>query len=165
MSAFNAATFFVDRHLEEGRGAHVAHRFDGRGVTWLEIAAASNRWANVLVELGVEPEQRVVLVLDDTPTFVAAFWGTVKVGAIVVPANPMMSVDDVAFVLADSRAKVAVVESRVAPKIAEVRAQCPHLRAIVDTHTFEERLARARPAFTSVETDEDEIMYWGYTSG
>src|ERR1051325_4869625 len=125
MGAMNAASFFVDRHVAEGRGAHVAHRANGCDVTWAEIAGAADRWGDALGDLGVEIEHRVLLVLDDSPAFVTTFWGTVKIGAVAVPANPLMTADDYRFLLEDSRAKVVVVEERVAPKILAGRERGP----------------------------------------
>ena len=123
---FNLSTF-VDRHLAEG-GRAVAHRTGGRGVTWAEVAEVAARWGNALGALGVEIENRVVVVLDDTPAFASVFWGTVRHGAVVVPVNPLMTSDEYAFLLEDSRAKVAVVEERVLPKILAIRDRCPFLR-------------------------------------
>ena len=99
MKPFNGAAFFVDRHVAEGRGARVAHRAPGTSVTWDDVVDGANRWGNALVDLGVEIEQRVLLVLDDTPAFVAVFWGTVKIGAVAVPVNPLMTGDEYAFML------------------------------------------------------------------
>jgi len=171
-ASFNAASYFVDRHLVEGRGARVAHRTDGRVVTWVEVASAADRWGNALGELGVEIENRVLLVLDDSPAFVATFWGTVKIGAVAVPANPQMAADDYAFLLDDSRAKVVVAEARVASKILAARARCPFLRAVVvagragtGTLALDDLLARAKPTLTPAPTNADDVMYWGYTSG
>jgi len=172
MEPCNAATFFVDRHLVEGRGGRVAHRADGRSITWNEIAEAVARWGNALGELGVEIEQRVLLVLDDTPAFVTAFWGTVKIGAVAVPVNPLMTGDEYEFLLNDSRAKVVVVEERVVPRILAVRDRCPHLRAIVaagrggpGTLALEDLLGRAKTTLAPAPTHDDDVMYWGYTSG
>jgi benzoate-CoA ligase family protein len=167
---FNAATLFVDRHVAEGHGARIAHRAGGRGITRAEIAAAVDRCGNALAELGVQIEDRVLLVLDDSAAFVAAFWGAVKLGAIAVPVNPLMSDDDYAFLLEDSRAKVAIVEPRVAPKILAARS--PFLRAVVVTGraahgalVLDDLLARAAPALVPAPTHADDVMYWGYTSG
>jgi benzoate-CoA ligase family protein len=167
---FNATAFFVDRHLAEGRASQVAHRAAGRPLTWAEIAGAADRWGNALGDLGVEIENRVLLVLDDSPAFVAVFWGTVKVGAVAVPVNPLMAADEYEFLLNDSRAKVVVVEERVAPKIHAVRDRCPFLRAIVvagrgGAGALEDLLGRAKPTLAPAPTNADDIMYWGYTSG
>src|SRR5688572_24993547 len=73
---FNAATFFVDRHLTEGRGRRTAFRFAGRSVTYADVAESVDRCGNALAALGVEVEHRVLLALNDTPAFPAAFWAT-----------------------------------------------------------------------------------------
>jgi acyl-coenzyme A synthetase/AMP-(fatty) acid ligase len=61
-SVFNAATFFVDRHLAEGRGAGTAHRFRERSVTWAEVAGAADRWGNALADFDVGIGARVLIV-------------------------------------------------------------------------------------------------------
>ncbi|HYE93512.1 MAG TPA: benzoate-CoA ligase family protein [Terriglobales bacterium] len=172
MTTFNAATYFVDRHLAEGRGARVAHRTPGGPVTWAAVAAAADRWGNGLADLGGEIENRVLLVLDDSPAFAAVFWGTVKLGAVAVPVNPLMSAEDYEFLLNDSRAKVAVVEERAAARILAVRERCPFLRAVVvagradrGALALDDLLGRARPSLSAAPTHADDIMYWGYTSG
>jgi benzoate-CoA ligase family protein len=173
MEPLNAASFFVDRHLVEGRGGRVAHRAGGRTVvTWDEVAGTADRWGNALGDLGVEIAERVLLVLDDTPAFVAAFWGTVKAGAVAVPVNPLMTADEYEFLLNDSRATVVVVEERVVPRILATRARCPHLRAIVvagrggaGALALEDLLGRARTTLAPAPTRADDVMYWGYTSG
>jgi benzoate-CoA ligase family protein len=169
---FNATAFFVDRHVAEGRGAGVAHRARGRAITWAEIAGAANRWGNALADLGVEIENRVLLVLDDSVAFVAVFWGTVKVGAVAVPVHPVLSAQDYEFLLNDSRAQVAVVEERVAPRILAIRERCPFLRAVVvagragaGTLALDDLLGRASSTLAPGRTNADDIMYWGYTSG
>jgi benzoate-CoA ligase family protein len=169
---FNATTFFVDRHLAEGRGHHVAHRAEGRVMTWADVAGTADRWAGALAELGVEIGNRVLVVLDDSPAFVAVFWGTVKAGAVVVPVHPVLPADEYAFLLNDSRATVAVVEERVAPRILEIRQRCPFLRAVVvagrggaGSLVLEDVLARAGSTLGPAPTNADDVMYWGYTSG
>src|SRR3989442_4922617 len=109
MRPFNAAGFFADRHVAEGRGARIAHRAPDSSVTWNDVADGADRCGHALADLGVEIEQRVLLVLDHTPAFVAVLWGTVKIGAVAVPVNPLMTRDEHAVMLDDSRAKVVVV--------------------------------------------------------
>ncbi len=75
---FNAAAFFVDRHVAEERGPRPVFRVTGTSVSYAELAERVNRAGHVLAALGVEIEHRVVLVLYDTPTFAAAFWGALK---------------------------------------------------------------------------------------
>jgi benzoate-CoA ligase family protein len=168
----NAATVFLDRHLIEGHGGRTAFRFAGRSVTYADIAEASSRFGNALARLGVEFEQRVLLVLPDSPAFAAAFWGTVKLGAVAVPVNPFMAPPEYEFLLNDSRARVAVVDETVAPAIAPIRERCPFLSAVVVTGRrpggalgFDDLLAQGPATLEPAPTFPDDPMYWGYTSG
>src|SRR2546428_13781956 len=87
---FNAAAFFVDRHVADGRGGRTALRFAGRSVSYTELAERVDRAAGVLASSGGEIENRVLLVLDDTPAFPAAVLGAGKLGAGAVPLNTPM---------------------------------------------------------------------------
>ncbi|HEY2991207.1 MAG TPA: benzoate-CoA ligase family protein, partial [Methylomirabilota bacterium] len=169
---FNAADFFVDRHVAEGRAARPAFRFDGRAITYGELADLVGRAAGALAEAGLDVEQRVLLVLNDSPAFAAAFWGAAKLGAVAVPVNTLMAAEDYAFLLNDSRARVAVVEADVAPRLLAVRGECPLLRVVFvvgarvgGTVDWDEALGRAKPVAEAVRTVPDDIVYWGYTSG
>ncbi|HEV8475185.1 MAG TPA: benzoate-CoA ligase family protein [Methylomirabilota bacterium] len=170
---FNAAAFFVDRHVAEGRGARAAFRFGGRSVTYADVAESVARCGNALARLGVEIEHRVVLALNDTPAFAAAFWGAVKLGAVAVPVSTQMTPPEYEFLLNDSRARVVVVEASVAGRVLAVRHRCPWLRAVVvvggpgvpGTHDFDDLLAAAKPALEPAQTFAEDACYWGYTSG
>ena len=170
---FNAASFFVDRHVAEGRGARIAFRCAGRTVSYAEVAARVDCCVNALACLGVEIEQRVLLALPDSPAFATAFWGITKLGAVAVPVNTVMTPAEYEFVLTDSRARVAIVEASAAARLLAVRHRAPFLRAVVvvggggmpGTHDFDELLAAAKPTCEPAPTVGDDICYWGYTSG
>jgi 4-hydroxybenzoate-CoA ligase/benzoate-CoA ligase len=172
-SEFNAASFFVDRHVAEGRGARVVFRVPGEApVTYGDLSARVSRAGNALAGVGVEIEHRVLLALNDSPDFAAVFWGAIKLGAVVIPVNTLMSADEYAFLLQDSRARVAVVDESVAPRILAVRARCPFLRAVIvagsapaGADRLADRLANAGPVLTAAPTVGEDVMYWGYTSG
>jgi benzoate-CoA ligase len=176
---FNAATFFVDRHLRQGRGARTAFRFRGRAVTYAEVAERADGVAAGLAGLGVEIENRVVLVLRDSPAFAAGFWGAVKLGAVAVPLNTLMGDAEYEFILSDSRAKVAIVEPDFAPRFAALRARCRWLRAVVVAESTGAGSASSAPPegglirmpgaadgpVAAADTLREDVMYWGYTSG
>ncbi len=170
---FNAAAFFVDRHVAEGRGERTAFRFAGRRIVYAELAAATDRCANALAGLGLEPHDRVLLALNDSPAFAAAFWGAVKLGAVTVPVNTLMTPQEYEFLLTDSGARLAIVDAAVGGRVLAIRHRVPTLREIVvagggglpGTHDFDELLAAAKPTRDAAPTAADEICYWGYTSG
>jgi len=170
--SFNAAAFFVDRHVLEGRADRPAFRFAGRAITYGEVADRVAAAAGALAECGLEIEQRALLALDDSPAFAAAFWGTAKLGAVAVPVNTLMTAEEYEFLLNDSRARVAVVEAAVAPRVLAIREHCPWLRAVLvaggrapGALELDEALGRAKPVTEAASTFSEDIVYWGYTSG
>ena len=126
--AFNAATWFVDRHVAEGRASRLAVRYGGRDITYGDVRAGANRCGNALRRLGVGMEQRVVLLLPDGPEFVYAFWGALKIGAVPIPTNTLLKPRDYEYILNDSRAQVAIAGEELAPAIEAVRPRLPCLR-------------------------------------
>ena len=106
---FNAAVPFIDRHLHEGRGAKTAIRaFEGREVTYAQLAEGVNRWARVLGELGVRPGDRQLMVMQDCPEFFFVFWGSIKAGVIPVPVSTLLRSQDYRYMIEDSGARVLV---------------------------------------------------------
>src|SRR4051794_13247558 len=77
---YNAATDLVDRHVEAGRGASLAYLDDAGRYSYADLLARVNRAGNALLALGVQAEQRVLMVMLDTIDFPAVFLGAIKIG-------------------------------------------------------------------------------------
>ena len=139
---FNVASWFVDRPVAEGRGAAPAFHCEGRVLSYADVRELADRTGNALRELGVEMEQRVVMICLDAPEFLGAFWGAIKIGAVPVPVNTLLRAADYRYVLDDSRARVAVVSSALLAEAAPALegAPAPPARA---------GRGRARPGATS----------------
>ena len=103
---FNVAVPFIDRHLEDGRGGKVAIRAGaGAGeesVTYGALAANVNRAGNALLDLGLAPGARLVMVVKDSPAFFYLFWGAIKAGLVPVPVSTLLRASDYCFLLEDS---------------------------------------------------------------
>ncbi len=120
---FNAATYFIDRHLHEGRGEKVAIEAGEARVTYRQLAEKVNRFGNGLRQLGVRIEERVLLLLLDGPEFAFSFFGAIKIGAVPVPVNTLLKPADYQYILNNSRARVAVVSESLYPQIQASRSQ------------------------------------------
>jgi benzoate-CoA ligase family protein len=171
---FNAASFFVDRHVVEGRGGKVAFFHEEGELTYAGLQEMVNRAGNALRDLGVELEHRVLLLLLDSPAFLAAFWGAIKIGAVPIPVNTMMRGQDYLYFLNDSRARVAVISEALLAEAGPVLAQARHLRHVVVVGVgkpgpgqigFESWLAKASPTLTAEDTSKDDSCFWLYSSG
>lgn len=128
---FNAATAFLDRNIAEGRGAKTAIYCEGQKFTYADIAAQANQIGNGLRELGVEMEQRVALMLLDSPAFATSFFGAIKLGAVPVPMNTLSRPDDCVYQLNDSRAKVLLIHANLWPALQPTLTQLEYLRHVV----------------------------------
>ena len=93
---FNASDYFVDRNIRQGRGHKVAIYTEKRNYTYNDIQKMTNKTANALRELGVRVDDRVILLMLDVPQFFAIFWGAVKIGAVPIPVNAMLTPEEVA---------------------------------------------------------------------
>jgi benzoate-CoA ligase family protein len=169
---YNAAETFIDAHRGGGE-SRIAIRCQGRSVTYGELAASVDRCGNALHELGVQVEQRVVILCVDSPAFVYAFFGAIKIGAIPVPANTLLTPRDLAYILNDSRATAIVVSAPLLPKVLEVRKDLPRLRHVIVTGgeaptgvlSFEQLLSAAKDELRPADTTPDDACFWLYSSG
>src|ERR1700674_5829704 len=114
---FNVADHFIDRHIREGRGTRTAIVCNDERRTYAEIFEQVNRVGNGLHALGVQQEQRVLLLLPDCPEFAAAYFGTIKIGAVAVPTSTALRAPDYAYFLDESRARALIVHSSLYTQI------------------------------------------------
>jgi hypothetical protein len=117
---FNAASYFVDRHVKEGRADRVAIECGHVQVTYRQLYERVNQVGNALRELGVRIEERVFLLLLDSPEFAASFFGAIKIGAIPVPINTLLKSADYEYLLNNSRARVAIVSESLLPALEAI---------------------------------------------
>ena len=84
------ASVLVDRNLEAGRADKVAIFYGAEEVTYGELARRINRFGHALRGMGVDREDRVLLMLNDTPSFPTAFFAAMRIGAVPIPANTLL---------------------------------------------------------------------------
>ena len=169
---FNAATWFVDRNVAEGRGAVPAFRYEDRTLTYADVLELTNRTGNALLEIGVEPENRVLMLCLDAPEFIGTFWGAIKIGAVPIPTNTLMRSADYLYFLNDSRAKVAVVSAPLLAEAGQALAEAKYLKHVLVAGgapgpymAYEDRIAKASTKLEAAATSRDDPAYWQYSSG
>src|SRR3981081_2003274 len=129
---FNIADYLVDRHVREGRGSRTAILYGDESVTCARVAERSTRVGSGLRSLGVRREERVLLLLLDSPAFAYSFFGAQKIGAVPIPPNPLLKSQGSRYMLNESRATVAIVSEPLLPQLAAIpRDELPFLRHLV----------------------------------
>ncbi len=130
---FNASRWLVDRHVEAGDGDRVAIRSAGEAFTYGDVRQRVEQAAGALRSLGVRPEERVAMVMLDSPEFVAVFLGAMRIGAVPVPLNPMLPGRDLGVITADTRARVLTISDARLAVLDDLRAGAPELADVVTT--------------------------------
>ena len=164
------ASLLTDRNLEAGRGGDVA-LIDpaGRAHTFADVHAAASRFAARLAAEGIRREERVVLVLDDSLRFHAAFLGTMRVGAVPVPVNFLARGQDFRYFMADSYARLIVVDE---PFLDLVRPEAEALGVRVlpggaseGEESVDTWIAEGPDHVDPVASHPDDPAFWLYSSG
>jgi 4-hydroxybenzoate-CoA ligase len=175
---YNAVSDFVDANVARGLGDKIAFTDSERSLTYAQLQARSCRFASALKALGLREENRLVLVMHDTVDHPVVFWGAIRAGIIPIPINTLLTAEQYAYLLADSRAAAVVVALPLAPALLSLRHRLPHLRTVIvvgggaaaqaelrEALAFEDVLAQGEPEPFTAPTMSDEVAFWMYTSG
>ncbi|CAL8970621.1 Benzoate--CoA ligase [Rhodoplanes serenus] len=168
---FNVAVPFIDRHLDEGRGAKVALRtVSGRTVTYADLAAGVNRFGNTLRSLGVAPGDRVLMVVKDCPEFFFLFWGAIKAGIVPVPLNTMLRTDDYRGMIEHSGCAAMVWSPEFADEVVPAIAAAVPGPAVAlpmegEGRTLVPLAAAAADHLDAVPASATAPCFWLYSSG
>ncbi len=160
------ADYFLYHNVEEGRENKVCLYFEDRSWTYGEVARLSNQTGNALRDLGLEIEERVLLVLPDCPEFVWTWFGAARIGAVITMVNPLLPATDYEYYLDYTRARVAVIHQSVSSVFSEAARNARYLKKVlVVGQDFDEHVKGAAVECTPADTRRDDIAIWLFTSG
>jgi len=154
------ASVLLDRNLEAGRGEKAAVRWAGGSVTYSELARMAGGAGLRLRDLGVRREERVLLVMDDSPALMAAFLGAIRIGAVPVPVNPLLQrSEDYDHYFTDSLARVVISDETTEARVMPAAAR--HAVAAIPGAELVSQPADLEAA----PTRRDDMAFWLYSSG
>lgn len=173
---YNASRVLFDQ-LAKGRGDKPALIGPAGTRSYSELCAEACRWGNGFASLGLKRGDRVLLFLDDTPAYPAAFFGAVRAGFVPLLINTLTPPDLLQFYLADSGAAVAVADAEFATRFDAGACAATCLRTLIVVNG--EARGHAAPAaiaapswlaqfpaeLAEADTHRDEMAFWMYSSG
>ena len=170
---YNAAADLVDRNVTLGRGTKTAFLDPGETLTYGELSARTNRMANLVSTYGIPRESRIALLMLDTIDFPVVFWGAIKAGVVPVCLNTLLTAEQYAYILGDSRAKALFVSAPLLPVVQPILGQLPFLKHVFVSGGEPPSFAlplRGELGFQQAETQladtcSDETAFWLYSSG
>jgi benzoate-CoA ligase family protein len=166
------ASVLVDQNLEAGRAEKVAISYDDEEVTYGELARRINRFGHALKDLGIGQEDRILLVLNDTPSFPVTFFGAMRIGAVPIPANTLLKEDDYRYFVENSRARAVVTDLMHYEKVSDGLGDYEQPLEIVVANgeaqgrkTLEGLLESGEDELSPANTHRDDPAFWLYSSG
>jgi 4-hydroxybenzoate-CoA ligase len=123
--SYNACAWLLDRHLDDGRGANLAIVCEGRRTTYADLHQSACAAANGFLALGLARGDRMLMVVNDEPAFVAAFLGALRVGIVPVPVSTMLTADDLAVIATDAGARALLVSQDYESYVTTIASRAP----------------------------------------
>ncbi|HEX6552640.1 MAG TPA: long-chain-fatty-acid--CoA ligase [Ktedonobacteraceae bacterium] len=105
--------------------------FKDVNLTYRELDALANAFANALLDLGIGKGQRVCLFMANRPEYLISWFAITRIGAVASPMNPSYKEREVAYQLSNSEAVALVVQQELLPLVQSVRAETPALEHVV----------------------------------
>lgn len=128
--AFNLADYYLFDRIEEGLASKLAIRFGERSWSYGEIAYRAEKVGQLLLSSALTPQQRVYIVLPDSPTFAWSFFGTLKAGGVVAMGNPITATDGLLEVIDYIQPHTLITTEQVFDRLCEADP------SIADLHTL-----------------------------
>jgi len=176
LEIYNASRILFD-NLGKGNGDRLALTGPRGTISYAELCEEASRWGNGLISLGLKRGDRVLMFLDDTPAYPAAFFGAVRAGFVPLLINTLTPSDLLQFYLSDSAAAVAVTDAEFSARFDEVACKDTALRTLIvvngeaaSTAVAKTLIAQAWLSGFSAElreadTHRNDMAFWMYSSG
>jgi benzoate-CoA ligase family protein len=180
---YNASRILFD-NLGKGRGDRLALTGPLGTRSYRELCAEASRWGHGFLSLGLKRGDRVLMFLDDTPAYPAAFFGAVRAGFVPLLINTLTPPDLLQFYLSDSAATLAVADAEFCARFDAVACKDTQLRTLIvvngEAHEHKgaasdyavantviaERWLPGFPAdLAEADTHRNEMAFWMYSSG
>src|SRR2546423_531271 len=169
---FRMGDYFLYHNLEEGRGGKVCLYYGEETFTYADAARMSNRAGGALRELGLETEDRVLIVLPDCPEFVWTWFGANRAGGVITMVNPLLPADDYGYYLEYTRARVAVIHESLLENFVRASEGARHLKNVLVVgrergpfQSFAEASGAQSDELAPADTHRDDPAIWLFTSG
>jgi len=173
---FNMASYILDENITAGRGRRTAIYYQDETYTFNDICALTNQVGNVLKELGVERENRVLVIINDSPEWVASWLGAIKMGAVATHAYSYLVPEDYGYFLNYVKPKVVVVDEVTLEKVREGKKYSRYpvkflvkgpasLKLQQGEYNLDAMVKSADNHLETEPTSRDDIACWNWSGG
>jgi len=174
---YNIGFDCVDKHVETDKKNKIALYWeDSEGysekLTFNDMKGLTNKFGNVLKNLGFKKGDRFLIRLPNLPHFQISFLGGVKIGAVPIPSSVMFREHEIEYRVNDSNSKAVITTPKYMKQVNEIRSKCPSLEHIIivgenydDQLSYDELMNKASQKLDIEPTKKDDMAFFCYTSG
>ena len=170
---YNITSKLIDENVARGLGDKIAIYYGDKTYTYKKMQQLINKVGNALLVLGTHMEDRVMLVMNDSPEAIASFYGAIKIGAIPIPINYMYTADDYRLLLNNSRARTLILHEEYKDEVFGWKEKLLYLRNTIivfknqkNGHiSFWDLIDHCSDELDVAYTTIDDQAFWNYTSG
>ncbi|WP_078411376.1 benzoate-CoA ligase family protein [Priestia abyssalis] len=173
---YNTSYQFIDENMIRGLGDKVAIYFQDEQITYKKLKDRVNQVGNMLKEIGLRMEDRILINCYDTPEFVYSFFGAIRMGAVPIPVNTSMPASDYEYYLNNSRARVLIVHQDLWANMCHLRERFIFLEHIIvicenavnefdRAFNFHQMMNQASIELDPPCTNYDDSAFWLFSSG
>jgi len=174
---YNIGYDCVDKHAEGENKDKLALLWENsqgetKQFTFADMKKLTNKFGNILRELGLKKADRCLIRLPDIPEFQIAFIGGLKIGAVPIPSSVMFRAKEIAYRINDSKAKAVITSSKYVNEVNEIKDSCSTLDHIImvdnakdDQISYQEKMKKASDKLTLEKTKSSDMAFFCYTSG
>ncbi len=170
------SNFYLEDNLALGRGEKIAAYYGDETYTFSELCRLSNKVGNVLKDLGVGFQDRVLLVLQDSPEWLAAWFGTMKIGGVATHSYTYLHAADYEYFIGYVQPKVVIVDRTTLGVVREGARKAAHPVVILvagrDLPPLDkseiglaDRLASASPVLAARSPGKGNLAFWNFSGG
>ena len=174
---YNIGYDCVDKHAEGENKQKTAliwenEHGDTAQYSFTEMKTLTDKFGNILKDLGLQKEDRFLIRLPDIPAFQTSFLGGVKIGTVPIPSSVMFRAKEVAYRIKDSEAKAVITTKKYVKEVHDIADSCPSLDHIIvvgdtdhDEINYNQEMKQASPTLDLVQTKKTDTAFFCYTSG
>ncbi len=172
----NLTTYYLEENVTRGRGDKVAVYCRDDRYTFNDLCRLTNQYGNVLKEFGVGFEDRVMMILQDSPDWLAGWYATMKIGGVATHAYTYLLPADYAYFLNYVRPKVVIADATTLERVREGARDSIFPRAILvagqqvkglgkGEYDINELLTHASPVLEAAPTSKNDFALWNFSGG
>jgi benzoate-CoA ligase family protein len=172
----NITSYYLEDNIAQGRGDKIAIYHLDETYTFNSLCSLTNRMGNVLKEFGVGFEDRVLLILQDTPEWLAGWYAAMKIGGVATHAYTYLLPSEYEYFVNYVRPKVIIADKTTLQRVREGMQGSIFRRALLvagdDLPTLEkgeyalkEMLSEASPVLQAAPTTKDDFAFWNFSGG